>query len=118
MVVVAGRAGFADFINGHYDLEVGIIHDDHPAYRKTTPIPSGCGNASGRFLHLFYHSGHNAWAISQSLGSNGVIAFTLTTAETPELLRGARWKVSNRYGEFIEDTEVTCRLSSDVYFAC
>ena len=117
IVVISGRAGFADFINGHYDLESGVIHDGHPAYRKTTPIPSGCGAASGRFLHLFYHSGHNAWAVSQNLGSNGVIAYALSSADTPESLRGARWKVSNRYGEFIEDAEVTCCLLAKCFGA-
>ena len=110
IIVVAGRVGFADFINGHYDIETGIIHDDHPAYRKTVPIPSGRGNASGRYLYLYYHAGHQAWAISQSLGSNGVIAFTYSTAETPEILRGVMWKVANRYGEFLDDDQVTCRL--------
>ncbi len=108
IIVIDGRSGYADFINGHYDIEAGIIHDEHPVYRKTEPIPGGNGSSSGRYLYLYYHNQHHAWALSLNLGSNGIIAFTVSQAASPEGLRDAVWKVANRYQEFIEDDQVKC----------
>jgi hypothetical protein len=114
IIVIDGRAGYADFINGYYDIEAGIIHDEHPVYRKTRAIPGGNGSSSGRYLYLYYHNQHRAWALSQNLGSNGIIAYTESLAATPEALRGSVWKVANRYQEFIEDERVTCRMLRDM----
>ena len=109
--MVQGRQGYGDFINGHYDVEAGILHDEHPVYRKTTTITSGNGVASGRYLFLFYNSNNQAWAIAQNLGSTNIFAYASRSCETPETLQGVVWKVANQYKEFIDDEQVSCGMS-------
>ena len=104
---MSGRTGYAEFINGFYELEVGVVHDERPSYRSAGPIAGLKGN-SARYLYMYYNSQNQAWAISQNLGSNGIIAFAVSQASTPENLRGATWRVANHYGEFIQDDNVTC----------
>ena len=65
-VVVAGRIGYAEFINGFYELQVGVVHDERPAYRSAIPI-SGLRGSSARYLHMYYITQNQAWAISQNL---------------------------------------------------
>ena len=100
--------GYADFINGFYDVEVGMIHDEHPVYRKTTTTPTATNSSLEHYLYLYYHAQQEAWAIAQNVGSNGVIAYAPSAAATAESLKGAIWKVANRYQEFIDDDQVTC----------
>lgn len=34
-VMVSGRLGFAEFVNGKYECQPGVLYDDLPTYRRT-----------------------------------------------------------------------------------
>lgn len=53
-VIIRGRTGFADFINGHYDGQVGTMHAGLPTYRHTFGIGEGYGDASVCCSPLYY----------------------------------------------------------------
>ena len=113
--MIEGRIGFADFINGYYDLEIGVLNDQHPVYKHTLPIAAPGTN--GRHLYLYYHGQNQAWVVSQTLGSNGIIAYTPVSAPDAGKLKDATWHVANAYGEFVADPKLSCRTQCCVVFS-
>ena len=108
-VILSGRVGHAECINGTYHILRGQSHDKHPVFVHASPIPEGFSD-SGKNLHMFYHQENDAWAVSTDLGSLDVLAYILGNVLHPQapptLLASAVWNVSNGAGDYEEDPAV------------
>eukprot|EP00045_Choanoeca_perplexa_P012998 m.144744 g.144744 ORF g.144744 m.144744 type:complete len:1060 (+) comp16206_c0_seq1:114-3293(+) len=107
-VVLRGRQGHADCINGRYTQEDHQEHDGNPIFRHTTPIPPGYSSDSGKRLYLVYHDDNDAWAISTELGSLDVLAYVMGDVfdANAYLYDDATWYVSNGQGDYEADPNI------------
>eukprot|EP00043_Microstomoeca_roanoka_P017554 m.183735 g.183735 ORF g.183735 m.183735 type:complete len:1207 (+) comp16659_c0_seq2:192-3812(+) len=108
-VIIAGRVGHGNCINGQYVLLDAIQHDGKEVFRHLQPIPPGFSENSGRYLHLAYYESNDAWAISTQLGSLDVIAYTLGDILNPAhtlMLGRPLWYISSGEGQYEADENV------------
>eukprot|EP00045_Choanoeca_perplexa_P014142 m.164602 g.164602 ORF g.164602 m.164602 type:complete len:874 (-) comp16584_c0_seq1:1668-4289(-) len=104
-LLVTGRDGHADFINGQYDLQAEALNGK-PVFKCQTNIPEGYDKAEGSDVYLYFHADNDAWVITHMLNSLDVIAFA------PSHIKNI-WHVSNGEGAFIPDPTVKLVAASN-----
>ena len=108
-MIISGRVGFADFINGHFDAQVGILNDGLPTYVHEYTV-GGHTALAGSQLYLYFSRKNGSWAISQELGGEGIVAYCRSQALRPELVEEP-WFISDVRGNFLIDDHVRCGMS-------
>jgi hypothetical protein len=104
--VVAGRYGYAEFINGVYEAQSGTIRDGRPVYRLVGGVPGGHGTMSGSSLYLFFNEAAGEWRISPVFEGSNLMAYVRDKALHPADARGV-WMVLTSSGEHEDDTGLT-----------
>lgn len=108
-MVIMGRRGFAEIVNGLYEPHF-ITHDGHPTFRRQAQSLDGSG---ARDLFLFYHGKNDAWAIGEEIGSRNIVGYAPNRpghrAHLPSQIL-SNWFVANESGQFVEDRRLTCGI--------
>lgn len=113
-VIVSGRKGYADFINGHYVAvpQKSYVHGTTPVYQHTVPVndPENMyPNLAGKHVYMFFHDDNRAWAVSHIAGSHEILAYVQGSQMRPHLVDGS-WHVVASDGQFEVDVEVKCGM--------
>eukprot|EP00730_Choanoeca_flexa_P019040 TRINITY_DN9285_c0_g1_i4.p1 TRINITY_DN9285_c0_g1~~TRINITY_DN9285_c0_g1_i4.p1 ORF type:complete len:874 (+),score=226.91 TRINITY_DN9285_c0_g1_i4:141-2762(+) len=104
-LVIEGRIGHADFINGHYDLQNKSLNGK-PVFKSQNTVPDGYDKAEGSSVYLYFHADNDAWVISHKVKSLDVIAFA------PSHIKNI-WHVANGEGAFVPDPTVKLVAASN-----
>eukprot|EP00049_Salpingoeca_infusionum_P018421 m.357169 g.357169 ORF g.357169 m.357169 type:complete len:862 (+) comp17737_c0_seq1:530-3115(+) len=105
ILIVAGRRGHADFINGQYNHQEGTVAGK-PFYCSDHTIPEGYEEAEGYQLYLYFHEENDAWVISHVLNELDVIAYAPTHLKNT-------WYVATGKGTFLPDPTVKIVSGTD-----
>lgn len=106
-VVLSGRTGHADYINGHYDLQEGAQHEGHPTFKHVYGTSPGFGPERGKNLFLFFDVGERAWTIAHDLSGRQPLARCHGEAPRPDK-SDSPWRVLNKDGSLSQDPSVRC----------
>eukprot|EP00056_Hartaetosiga_gracilis_P013581 m.226118 g.226118 ORF g.226118 m.226118 type:complete len:865 (+) comp13863_c5_seq4:6572-9166(+) len=97
-LIVDGRVGHADFINGKYTKEEELVNNK-PAFRSDHFVPEEYESAAGCSLYIYFHEDNDAWVISHELNSLDVLAYC------PSHIKNI-WHVATGKGPFVPDPTV------------
>lgn len=97
-LMVTGRVGHGDFINGQFDLQDEVLNGK-PVYRSEHEIPESYGEVAGQHVYLYYHADNDAWVLSHQINSLDVIGYA------PSHIKNI-WHINNGKGPFIPDPTV------------